>query len=73
MPNDDFNAIKPVDSLYSIAGLKPVRSRDQRRRKQQLDQQQEDLSEDLHDQAAENQADNDQDQDSEDTRIDYCA
>jgi hypothetical protein len=34
MADKDYNIIKPVESLYNIAGLTPVKHRQQRKRRQ---------------------------------------
>ncbi len=36
MADNDYNIIKPVESLYNIAGLTPVKQRQQRKRRQNL-------------------------------------
>jgi len=36
MADSDYNAIKPVENLQNIAGLNPVKDREQRKRRQNL-------------------------------------
>ena len=71
MENNDYNMVKPVESLRNIEGLKPIERRKERKRKQNPSQQgkQQSLKE-----PAENELDdltvaNDEDEHT----IDYCA
>ncbi len=41
MADNDYNAIKPVDSLHNVTGLSPVKQRHERRRRQNLHSQHE--------------------------------
>jgi hypothetical protein len=41
MADNDYNAIKPVDSLHNVTGLSPVKQRHERKRRQNLDLQHE--------------------------------
>jgi hypothetical protein len=41
MADNDYNAVKPVDSLHNVTGLSPVKQRHERRRRQNLHSQNE--------------------------------
>jgi len=45
MADKDLNTIKPVDSLQNIAGLKPTRRREQRKRRQNFQEKKKQQSE----------------------------
>ena len=36
MPDNDYNIIKPVESLHNIAGLTPAKRREERKRRQNM-------------------------------------
>jgi len=74
MADNDSSIIKPVESLQNIAGLKPTKRREERKRRQNLQQQSnqepeqepdESVDQDTTNKSAENE--NDQ------NTIDYCA
>jgi hypothetical protein len=45
MADNDYNAIKPVNSLQNVTGLSPVKQRQERRRRQNLHSQHEEQPE----------------------------
>ena len=55
MPDDNFNIIKPVEGLQNLAGLNPVRRREERKRRQNLKDQQDDQDEQQPDDSLEQQ------------------
>ncbi len=85
MADYDSNTIKPVDSLQNIAGLTPVKRREERKRRQQLpgenkekdesaeDEQNESVDEQDLGNPPQGQADNENGQNSDSIGIDYCA
>jgi hypothetical protein len=46
MTDNDYNAIKPVDSLHNVTGLSPVKQRHERKRRENLHSQHEKQPED---------------------------
>ena len=41
MANDDYNIIKPVESLQNISGLTPTKHREEKKKRQNLNEQNE--------------------------------
>ena len=82
MADYDSNLIKPVEGLQSIAGLKPAKRREERKRRQQFNQESEQKDEQQMNESVELQdtdntsgdwAENPENLNSESTGIDYCA
>ena len=75
MPDNDYNIIKPVESLHNIAGLTPAKRREERKRRQNLhaehdEEDEQKLNDSLENECPDNAAaDNKNDRHS----IDYCA
>ena len=78
MPDNDYNIIKPVESLRNIAGLTPAKRREERKRRQNLhaehneqdEQDEQEPNDSLENESPDNAAaDNKNDRHS----IDYCA
>ncbi len=85
MADYDSNTIKPVDGLQNIAGLTPVKSREERKRRQQLlgenkekdesaeDEQNESVDEQDLGNPPQGRADNENGPNPDSIGIDYCA
>jgi hypothetical protein len=75
MADNDYNTIKPVDSLHNITGLSPVKQRDERRRRQNLNSQNEKRPEEESAELIDSQSLEEECNDEGDERhsIDYCA
>ena len=85
MADYDSNTIKPVDGLQNIAGLTPVKSREERKRRQQLpgenkekdesaeDEQDESVDEQDLGNPSQGQADDENGRNPDSIGIDYCA
>jgi len=70
MADNDFNIIKPVESLQTIQGLTPTTRQQERRRRRKSKGERRDETQEKHDEATEPQAPDD----NEDPHsIDYCA
>ena len=85
MADYDSNIIKPVDGLQNIAGLTPVKGREERKRRQQLpgenkekdesaeDEQNESVDEQDLGNPPQGRADNENGRNPDSIGIDYCA
>lgn len=75
MADYDSNLIKPVDSMKNITGMDPVKHREKRKRRQQLNHDNEEQDETGQDQdsSPQEKAGNKIDINSNGTGIDYCA
>ena len=85
MADYDSNIIKPVDGLQNIAGLTPVKSREERKRRQQLpgeNKEKDESAEDEQNESVDEQdlgnppkgrADNENGRNPDSIGIDYCA
>jgi hypothetical protein len=85
MADYDSNIIKPVDGLQNIAGLTPVKRREERKRRQQLtgeNKEKDESAEDEQDESVDEQdlgnpsqgrADNENGRNPDSIGIDYCA
>jgi hypothetical protein len=75
MADYDSNLIKPVDSLKNISGLTPVKHREERKPRQQLEQENKEKDETLQGEETlpEVKVGNKSDINSESIGIDYCA
>ncbi|MHC4487656.1 MAG: hypothetical protein ACYS9C_00030 [Planctomycetota bacterium] len=85
MADYDSNIIKPVDGLQNIAGLTPVKRREERKRRQQLsgeNKEKDESAEDEQDESFDEQdlgnppqgrADNENGRNPDSIGIDYCA
>lgn len=75
MPDNDYNIIKPVESLHNIAGLNPAKRREQRKRRQNLNAEQDEEAEQELNDSLEKQSPDNVPTDNENDRhsIDYCA
>jgi hypothetical protein len=75
MADYDSNLIKPVDSLKNISGLAPVKHREERKPRQQLEQENKEKDETLQGEETlpEVKVGNKSDINSESIGIDYCA
>ena len=79
MADNDSSIIKPVESLQNIAGLKPIKHREERKRRQNLPSEDEKKSEQEQNNSIDEQnqvnelAENEQDQGCDSEGIDYFA
>jgi hypothetical protein len=75
MADYDSNLIKPVDSLKNISGMDPVKHREERKRRQQLNHGNEEEGETKQgqDSSSKEQTGNKIDINSDGIGIDYCA
>ncbi|UCC23583.1 MAG: hypothetical protein JSW23_05890 [Planctomycetota bacterium] len=79
MADNDSSIIKPVESLQNIGTLKPVKRREERKRRQYLQEQKSEQFEQQPDDSADQQnlagqsADQQANGNPDDTGIDYCA
>ena len=78
MADNDFNIIKPVESLQNIAGLTPTRRREERKRRQNLHEESKEESEpaegELNESVDEQDFSDELTEDGNDQHsIDYCA
>ncbi len=85
MADYDSNTIKPVDGLQNIAGLTPVKRREERKRRQQLAGENKEKDESVEDEQNESvdeqdlgnppqgRADNENGRNPDSIGIDYCA
>ena len=75
MADNDFNIIKPVESLQNIAGLTPVKRRSERKRRQNLhDGEKQESEQELNELVDEQQFSNEPtENEGEQHTIDYCA
>lgn len=75
MADFDSNLIKPVDSLQNISGLTPVKHREERKTRQQLQHENDEKDETLKDEETlpEEKIGNKSDINSDSIGIDYCA
>ena len=77
MPDNDYNIIKPVESLHNIAGLTPAKRREERKRRQNLHaEEDEEDKQKLNDSLGKESPDNapvDVDDENDRHSIDYCA
>jgi hypothetical protein len=75
MADYDSNLIKPVDGLKNITGMDPVKHREERKRRQQLDHGDEEQDETTQEQdsSPQKKAGSKIDINSDGTGIDYCA
>ena len=75
MADYDSNLIKPVDSLKNISGLTPVKHREERERRQQLQHENNEKDETMQDEETlpEEKTGDEKDINSNSIGIDYCA
>lgn len=75
MPDNDYNIIKPVESLHNIAGLTPAKRREERKRRQNMHaEQNEEAEQELNDSLDQERPDKRPVDDENDRHsIDYCA
>lgn len=72
MPDDNYNMIKPVESLQNIMGLTPTKRREERKRRQNLHKK--NSEREPNDQVGEENPDSESGQDENNQHsIDYCA
>lgn len=75
MADNDYNIIKPVESLQNITGLTPAKRREERKRRQNLQAEHREEAEEqpngaLDEQTSDNEPD---DEENDQHLIDYCA
>ena len=75
MADNDFNIIKPVESLQNIAGLTPVKRRSERKHRKSLhDGEKQESEQELNESVEEQRFSNKPDENEGDRHtIDYCA
>jgi len=75
MPDNDYNIIKPVESLHNIAGLTPAKRREERKRRQNMHaEHNEEAEQELNDSLDQERPDKEPVHDENDRHsIDYCA
>jgi len=73
MADNDYNTVRPVESLHNVTGLTPTQRRQERKRRQNPFAEQSNDDQEPREQAGQQPQANNADEDKDGEHIDYCA